>query len=56
MDIDKKQNDLITDNEQCQTSGIRLNVENYKVMHFGISNPKGAYGMIDDVGNKRDIK
>ena len=56
MDIDKLQNDLFTVGEWCKTSGIRLNVVNCKVMHFGKSNPKAVYRMIDDVGNKQDIE
>ena len=56
MNIDKIQNDLFTVGEWCKTWGIRLNVEKCKVMHFGKSNPKAVYIMMDDDGNKRDIE
>ena len=35
---------------------MRLNVEKCKVMHFGKSNPKAVYYMIDDVGNENLIE
>ena len=56
MNIDKLHNDLFTVGEWCKTRGMRLNVEKCKVMHFGKSNPKTVYIMMDDVGNKRDIE
>ena len=56
MNIDKLQNDLFTVGEWYKTWGIRLNVEKCKVMHFGKSNPKAVYIMMDDVRNKRDIE
>ena len=33
---------------------MRLNVEKWKMMHFGKSNTKAVYCMMDDSGNKRD--
>ena len=35
---------------------MRLYVEKSKVMHFGKSNPRAAYIMMDHVDNKRDIE
>jgi len=39
-----------------KTSGMRLNLEKYKVMHIGKSNPRAVYIMLDHVGYKRDIE
>ena len=56
MDIDKLQNDLFTVGEWFKTWGMRLNVKNCKVIHFGKTNPKAVYIMMDDVGNKINIE
>ena len=56
MNIDKLQNDLFKVGEWYKTWGMKINVEKCKVMHFGKSNPKAVYIMMDDDGNKRDIE
>jgi hypothetical protein len=56
MDINKLQNDLFAVEEWCRTWSMRLNAEKFKVMHFGISNPKEVYCMTDAVGNMNDIE
>ena len=35
---------------------MRLNLEKYKVMHIGKSNPRAVYIMLDHVRYKRDIE
>ena len=56
MDINKLQNDLFAAGDWCRTLVMRLNVEKYKVMHFGKSNPKQVYCMKDSAGNENGIK
>ena len=56
MDFNKLQNDLYSVGEWCRTWGMRLNVEKCKVMHFGKSNPKEVYCMMDSAGNENDIE
>ena len=49
------QRDLLTVNEWTNQWGMRLNLEKFKVLHFGRNNPKASNILRDKFGQIKEI-